>query len=105
MLTQNKNNSYKEHVLYDDGDKEAPNSIKNSHGEVVLALCKVCGGGESELIYPCVSNKEKGVAAQEIEKLMGILKEMKNNDHRLVAKQVYDKVIYLMSLEVEKMRS
>jgi hypothetical protein len=38
-----------EHDLYKTGDSDAPESIKDSNGEVVLALCRKCGRGESEL--------------------------------------------------------
>lgn len=43
-----------EHILYKDGDKNIPTSIKDRNGEVVLDLCKVCGRGEAELAEPCV---------------------------------------------------
>lgn len=37
------------HVLFDNSDIDAPNVIKDPHGEVCLGLCKVCGAAESEL--------------------------------------------------------
>jgi len=42
-----------EHVLYETGDKDAPESIKDSNGEVVLGLCRKCWRGEIELAEPC----------------------------------------------------
>ena len=41
------------HDLYTTGDENAPDSIKDRNGEVVLGLCKVCGKAESELSEPC----------------------------------------------------
>jgi len=38
-----------EHKLYEAFDKDAPSSIKDRNGEVVLALCKVCGLAEYQL--------------------------------------------------------
>ena len=37
------------HDLYITGDKDAPETIKDRNGEVVLQLCKVCSKAESEL--------------------------------------------------------
>lgn len=42
-----------EHVLYTNADADAPASIKDIHGDVVLGLCKVCGRGEIQLQNPC----------------------------------------------------
>lgn len=44
------------HVLYETGDPGAPDVIKDSNGEVVLGLCKVCNKGEVELSEPCTTN-------------------------------------------------
>lgn len=41
------------HDLYKTGDKNAPPSILDRNGEVVLGLCKLCGMGEAELVEPC----------------------------------------------------
>jgi hypothetical protein len=43
----------KKHELYETGDPEAPDIIKDRNGEVVLGLCKSCGRGEIELSEPC----------------------------------------------------
>ena len=43
----------KSHDLYETNDPNAPDSIKDSNGEVVLGLCRKCGRGESELTEPC----------------------------------------------------
>ena len=49
-----------DHILYETGDKDAPDVIKDRNGEVVLGLCRLCGKAEIELSEPCV-----GVAARE----------------------------------------
>lgn len=41
------------HDLYKTGDEDAPDSIKDRNGEVVLNLCRNCGLGEAELSGPC----------------------------------------------------
>jgi hypothetical protein len=41
------------HVLYKDGDENIPDGIKDSNGQVVLSVCKVCGKAETELDEPC----------------------------------------------------
>jgi hypothetical protein len=41
------------HDLYQTGDPDAPQSIKDSNGEVCLGLCKKCGRAEVELSEPC----------------------------------------------------
>ncbi len=41
------------HQLYTDADRNAPDSIKDGNGQVVLGLCKVCGKGEVDLEAPC----------------------------------------------------
>lgn len=42
------------HVLYEKGDIDAPDVIKDRNGDITLGLCKVCGKGEAELSEPCV---------------------------------------------------
>lgn len=42
-----------EHDLYRTGDKDAPEVIKDSNGEVVLGLCRRCRRAEVELSEPC----------------------------------------------------
>ena len=41
------------HQLYKTGDIDAPNSIKDNNGEVVLDLCRKCGQAEIELRESC----------------------------------------------------
>jgi len=41
------------HDLYKTGDKDAPRSIKDGNGDVVLGLCRRCGKGECDLEQPC----------------------------------------------------
>ena len=57
------------HVLYVTGDPDAPNSIKDRNGEVVLSHCRVCNGGESELEETCASRLAKEKA--ELERKLG----------------------------------
>jgi hypothetical protein len=46
-----------EHKLYETGDADAPDVIKDRNGEVVLGLCRVCGRGECELVEPCTNEE------------------------------------------------
>lgn len=41
------------HDLFETGDADAPASIKDANGEVVLALCRKCGQGEASLAPEC----------------------------------------------------
>jgi hypothetical protein len=46
------------HILYKDGDTDAPKFIQDNNGSVVLDLCRNCGEAEGELQpscsqYPC----------------------------------------------------
>jgi ribosomal protein RSM22 (predicted rRNA methylase) len=50
---QNDVDKLKQHQLYETGDKDAPDIILDSNGEVCLSLCKVCGGAESTLPTRC----------------------------------------------------
>jgi hypothetical protein len=52
LLLQTEEDNMK-HVLYETGDVDAPDSIKDGNGDVALGLCKVCGGGECELATDC----------------------------------------------------
>lgn len=40
------------HRLFETGDFDAPEAIKDRNGEVVLALCRVCGKAEADLDGP-----------------------------------------------------
>lgn len=42
------------HTLYKDGDKDAPDVIKDSNGSITLGLCRVCGKGACDLVEPCI---------------------------------------------------
>lgn len=46
------------HELYEIGDNDAPDYIKDRNGEVVLGFCRKCGRGEIELIEPCEAPNE-----------------------------------------------
>ncbi len=41
------------HVLYKTGDADAPESIKDTNGDVVLDLCKLCKQAEVDLEPEC----------------------------------------------------
>lgn len=41
------------HTLYKTNDPEAPATISDRNGEVILSLCKVCGKAAGELGEPC----------------------------------------------------
>lgn len=47
--------NFETHILYEQGDKDAPRAICDSNGDVVLSLCRICGAGEYELWErPCI---------------------------------------------------
>lgn len=50
-----------EHVLYETGDADAPDAIKDRNGDVVLALCRNCGKGEIDLHGSCRNQKESAM--------------------------------------------
>lgn len=41
------------HVLYKNGDIDAPKSVLDSNGEIVLSLCRNCKEGEAGLADSC----------------------------------------------------
>lgn len=41
------------HDLYKDGDPDIPDQIRDSNGDVTLALCRRCGQVEAELEEWC----------------------------------------------------
>lgn len=41
------------HNLFETGDPDAPDCVKDRNGEVVLGLCRRCRKGEAELDGPC----------------------------------------------------
>lgn len=41
------------HELYQDGDSDVPSQLKDRNGDVVLAMCRLCGKAEIELEEPC----------------------------------------------------
>lgn len=45
--------NHPDHVLFETHDNDAPDTIKDRNGEVVLGLCKKCGRAEVELTEPC----------------------------------------------------
>ena len=54
-----------EHDLYETGDPDAPDVVKDRNGEVVLGLCRRCGRAEIELSESCEPKTE--TSNQEIE--------------------------------------
>lgn len=38
-----------QHALFEEGDKDAPDAIKDRKGEIALRLCQVCGKGEAKM--------------------------------------------------------
>ena len=42
-----------QHDLYEDGDADIPDCVKDRNGDVVLGLCKRCNRAEVELDQPC----------------------------------------------------
>jgi hypothetical protein len=47
-----------EHDLYETGDPDAPDVVKDRNGKVVLGLCRRCGRAEIELSEPCEPKTE-----------------------------------------------
>ena len=45
------------HILYRDGDADAPASIRDRNGAVVLDLCRCCGKAEGELNGLCTVSR------------------------------------------------
>jgi len=45
------------HILYETKDKDCPRNICDSNREVVLSLCKVCGGAEGAMPTNCPGRK------------------------------------------------
>lgn len=41
------------HILYKDGDTDAPESIRDQNGQIALSMCRVCGQGEVDLEEFC----------------------------------------------------
>lgn len=47
-----------EHVLYTTADADRPSVICDANGDVVLAMCKLCGKAEAELLEPVQMNTD-----------------------------------------------
>ncbi len=52
-LAKQEQGGWHTHDLYTDADKDRPDVICDSNGQVALGLCKRCGRGEAELETPC----------------------------------------------------
>lgn len=66
------------HELYKEGDNNIPKSIQDEHGDVVLAMCKICGKGEADLSDGCM---QKGYYFPKIEEFhVGFRYEQKSNN-------------------------
>ena len=48
------------HDLYKTEDKDRPRSICDRNGEVVLGLCKICGGAEGSMPTNCPGRRLTG---------------------------------------------
>lgn len=48
-----------DHILFETGDPDAPDVIRDRNGEVVLGLCRRCGRAEIELSEPCQTPAER----------------------------------------------
>lgn len=44
------------HDLYRNGDLDIPLPIKDINGDVMLAVCRICGKMEDDLSEPCISH-------------------------------------------------
>lgn len=54
MTNEQETANYQSHDCYTDADKDRPDVICDSNGQVVLGFCKRCRAGESELFdYSC----------------------------------------------------
>lgn len=47
-----------EHDLFETGDIDAPECVKDRNGEVVLGLCRVCNQAEAELEDTCPGHRQ-----------------------------------------------
>lgn len=45
------------HLIYETGDKDAPEFIKDRNGAVVLSMCRKCRRCESQLVTPCDADR------------------------------------------------
>lgn len=54
------------HQLYETGDPRAPLAILDRNGEVVLSLCKVCGGAEGAMPTDCPGKPMSDVQLDDI---------------------------------------
>jgi len=52
-----KRRTYLAHDLYQTGDTDAPDQIKDRNGDVALELCKRCGQGEGDLLRDCPGDR------------------------------------------------
>lgn len=62
-----------EHLLYRAGERDAPSSILDDNGEIVLGLCRRCGKGESELSGPCLPSRERAAFVADVRKYLPCL--------------------------------
>jgi len=58
-LAKQEQGGWHTHDLYTDSDKDRPDVICDSNGQVTLGLCKRCGRGEAELETPCDKPKQE----------------------------------------------
>lgn len=63
----------KKHRLYKTRDADAPESIKDRNGDVVLDLCRDCGAGESELQEDCEKHRLKSLDEKQLINEMSVV--------------------------------
>lgn len=63
----------KKHRLYKTRDADAPESIKDRNGDIVLDLCRDCGAGESELSEDCGRHRLKGLSEKQLINEMSVV--------------------------------
>ena len=54
------------HQMYETGDRDAPSAILDRNGEVVLSLCKICGGAEGAMPTDCPGTTISGQQLDDI---------------------------------------
>lgn len=64
------------HQLYRTEDADAPNCVKDSNGEVVLGLCRVCNQAEVELEPECPGNQSALIETLKASVLLEALHEI-----------------------------
>lgn len=64
-----------DHRLYAAADMDVPSVITDANGEVVLSLCRVCGGAEGAMPTECPGAKLK---ADQLDRILAGTLDFKN---------------------------